>query len=405
MDPLLVLENLHNVKPVFQPIVSAVKHTIIGYEVRGRFKHNDEWRSLGDFFLNPDVPDDFKIEVDTHLLKLAMKEMLDNGNGCKLFLYRDAKQLLFTGGEEFITTLQEFEAKGFSLKRIVLEITEHAFEEDFESLNHLLMYYKTYGIQIAVNHVGAKSSNIDRIRQLKPDILKIDTTVIRTNRPDVFQDIVYSLSLLARRIGAKLSYEHIEDDYQLQFAWKHGGHYYQGYYLAKPAFNLLSNDSLQVDVGESIQGFIDMEKTVISKCLAFSNSCEDILKKIDFRWTGPDQADEFLQLLGDSFNRESFRMYICNANGEQISSNYQKRDDTWHIESEHYGSHWAFRPSFLENIIRMKKWSRGILSDTYSDIETGDIVRTFSYPLSADSFLFIDISSDFLFDNDYLLRR
>lgn len=405
MDPLLVLENLQNVKPVFQPIVSAVKHTIIGYEVRGRFKHNDEWRSLGEFFQNPDVPDEFKVEVDTHLLKLAMAEMLDNGNGCRLFLYRDAKQLLLNGGEEFIGTLQKFEAKGFSLKRIVLEITEHAFEEDFESLNHLLMYYKTYGIQIAVDHVGAKSSNIDRIRQLKPDILKIDTTVIRTNRPDVFQDIVYSLSLLARRIGAKLSYEHIEDDYQLQFAWKHGGHYYQGYYLAKPAFNLLSNNSLQVNVGESIQSFIDMEKSLLAKCLEFSSACEDIVKKTALRWSGPEEADDFLKLLGKPFDRESFRMYICNSNGQQISSNYQKRSGHWQIETEHNGSQWAFRPFFLDNIMRMKKWSRGTLSDTYSDIETGDIVRTFSYPLSGDSFLFIDISSSFLYDNDYLLRQ
>ncbi len=405
MDPLLVLENLQNVKPVFQPIVSAVKHTIIGYEVRGRFKHNGEWLSLGHFFQNPDVPDEFKVEVDTHLLKLAMAEMLDNGNGCRLFLYRDAKQLLLNGGEEFISTLQEFEAKGFSLKRIVLEITEHAFEEDFESLNHLLLYYKTYGIQIAVDHVGAKSSNIDRIRQLKPDILKIDTTVIRTNRPDVFQDIVYSLSLLARRIGAKLSYEHIEDDYQLQFAWKHGGHYYQGYYLAKPDFNLLSNNSLQVNVGESIQNFIDMEKSLLAKCLEFSIACEDILKKAAPGWSGPEYADDFLKLLEGPFDRESFRMYICNSNGQQISSNYQKRGEYWQIEAEHKGSHWAFRPYFLENIMRMKKWSKGILSDTYSDIETGDIVRTFSYPLSADSFLFIDISSGFLYDNDYLLRQ
>ncbi|HSJ39324.1 MAG TPA: EAL-associated domain-containing protein [Planococcus sp. (in: firmicutes)] len=405
MDPLLVLENLQNVKPVFQPIVSAVKHTIIGYEVRGRFMYQDEWRSLGEFFQNPDVPDEYKIEVDTHLLKLAMAELLEHGDGCNLFLYRDANQLLADGGGGFLDVLKEFEAKGFSLERIVLEITEHAFEEDFESLNHLLMYYKTYGIQIAVDHVGAKSSNIDRIRQLKPDILKIDTTVIRTNRPDAFQDIVYSLSLLARRIGAKLSYEHIEDDHQLHFAWKHGGHYYQGYYLAKPAFNLLSNDSLQVDVGDRIQGFIDLEKSVIAKCLTFSANCEEIVKKNASKWAGAEQSDDFLKLLAAPFALESFRMYICNSNGQQVSPNYRKRNGGWEIETEQKGAHWAFRPYFLENIMRMKKWPRGILSDTYSDIETGDIIRTFSYPLSADNFLFIDISSDFLFENDYLLRR
>ncbi|WP_422122560.1 EAL-associated domain-containing protein [Planococcus sp. X10-3] len=405
MDPMIVLENPQNVKPVFQPIVSAVTHTIIGYEVRGRFYYQDEWQGLGNFFQNPDVPDDFKIEIDTHLLRMAMQEMTEKDNKCKLFLYRDAKQLLADGGGGFLAVLQEFEATGFSLNRIVLEITEHAFEEDFESLNHLILYYKTYGIQVAVDHAGAKSSNIDRIRQLKPDILKIDTTVIRNNRPDIFQDIVYSLSLLARRIGAKLSYEHIEDEHQLQFAWKHGGHYYQGYYLARPDFNLLSNDSLQVDVGKSIQKFIDMEKYLISKCLAYSVACEEILKKIVPKWTGTELADNFFPFLTGPFDNDSFRMYICNANGQQISSNCQKRDGVWQIESEYKGSHWAFRPYFLENIMRMTKWPRGILSDTYSDIETGDIVRTFSYPLSADSFLFIDISSDFLYDNDYLLRQ
>ncbi len=401
----MVLENLHNVKPIFQPIISAVKHTIIGYEVRGRFFYKDEWRSLGEFFQNFDVPEEFKIEVDTHLLKLAIEEMLDNSNGCKLFLYRDARQLLLTGGEEFISTLLEFEAKGFALERIVLEITEHAFEKDFESLNHLLLYYKTYGIQIAVNHVGAKSSNIDRIRHLKPDILKIDTTVIRTNRPDEFHDIVYSLSLLARRIGAKLSYEHIEDNHQLHFAWKHGGHYYQGYYLARPSFSLISNSSLQINISESIQGFVDAEKLLIAKCLIFSSTCEEILKKMAPKWTGPDQADDFLKSLAAPFDRESFRMYICNDNGQQTSSNYRKRGGKWQIDTEQNGAHWAFRPYFLENIMRMKKWPRGILSDTYSDIETGEIVRTFSFPLSADNFLFIDISSDFLYENDYLLRR
>ncbi|MFD1032311.1 EAL domain-containing protein [Metaplanococcus flavidus] len=405
MDPLLVLENPENIKPVFQPIVSAVKHTIIGYEVRGRFNYQDEWQSLGEFFQNPDVPDDFKIEIDTHLLRMAMQKMMKHENKCKLFLYRDAKQLLADGGGEFIAVLQEFEAKGFSLDRIVLEITEHAFEEDFESLNHLLLYYKTFGIQIAVDHIGAKSSNIDRIRQLKPDILKIDTTVIRTNRPEIFQDIIYSLSLLARRIGAKLLYEHIEDEHQLHFAWKHGGHYYQGYYLAKPDFSLLSNGSLKVDVNDSIQKFIDSEKSLILKCLAYSSSCDEILKKVVPKWHGIVLTDNFFTLLTKPFDKDSFRMYICNANGRQISSNCQKRNGLWQIESEHMDSNWAFRPYFLENIMRMKKWPRGILSDTYSDIETGEIIRTFSYPLSEDSFLFIDISSDFLYENDYLLRQ
>src|SRR5690606_8953377 len=244
MDPLTILENLHKAKPAFQPIVSAEKHKVIGYEVLGRFEDDGTWISLGDFFHDPDVPDEFKIEVDQDLLQKAVTEMLGTDNSGLLFINRNAKQLLVNGGEDFLHTLRQLEQRGFSMERIVLEITEHDFEEDFDVLNHLLLYYKTYGIKIAVDHVGAKSSNIDRIRQLKPHIFKIDTGLIRNNNPAVFQDIIYSLTVLARRIGSVFLYETIEDSHQLQFAWKNGGRFYQGFYLAKPDFELA--DSLAI---------------------------------------------------------------------------------------------------------------------------------------------------------------
>lgn len=403
MDPLDILENLHNVKPVFQPIISAAKHTIIGYEVLGRFQNETgKWISLGDFFHDMDVPDEYKIEVDQHLLNLAITKMLEENNECSLFINRNAKQLLVNSGEDFLQALKEFEKMGFAMNRIVLEITEHDFDEDFDVLEHLLIYYKTYGIQIAVDHVGAKSSNIDRIRQLKPHILKIDASIISQHKQEIFQDIISTLSVLARRIGAKLSYENIEDNHQLYFAWKHGGHYYQGFYLAKPAFNFLPTDTVSVDVGEKVMAFVQLEKSRVERRLEFILSCEEKIKKLLNQWQGPDKADLFIEAAKDSFDQESFRIYICDGNGRQISSNFRKRPRAWEIEADQLGSHWAFRPYFLENTMQMKTWHKGILSDTYSDIETGEMVRTFSYPLSDQHFLFIDISYAFLFENDYL---
>ncbi|MCJ1909988.1 EAL domain-containing protein [Planococcus ruber] len=401
MDPLTILENLHKTKPAFQPIVSAEKHKVIGYEVLGRFEDDGIWISLGDFFHDPDVPDEFKIEVDQDLLQKAAAEMLEAGNSGFLFINRNAKQLLTNGGEDFLHTLRQLEQKGFAMERIVLEITEHDFEEDFDVLNHLLLYYKTYGIKIAVDHVGAKSSNIDRIRQLKPHIFKIDTGLIRSNRPEVFQDIIYTITVLARRIGAVFLYENIEDSHQLQFAWKHGGRFYQGFYLAKPDFELA--DSLATDTRAHVQEFVKREKSLIDARLTFSSACEDKVKKAIPEWRGEPDADFFLENIKAPFNEESFRMYICDGEGQQVSSNFRKRDGHWEIETEQKGSHWAFRPYFLENTMRMRTLHHGILSDTYSDIETGEMIRTFSYPLPDQYFLFVDISPSYINDKDYLL--
>ncbi|MGM0899008.1 MAG: EAL-associated domain-containing protein [Bacillota bacterium] len=403
MDPLDIIDNMDKIMPVFQPIVSAVKHDVIGYELLGRYIEPDGIKSLGDFFNDPEVPDEFKTEVDQRLLEMALDQLLLQNNDCLLFINRNARQLMAGDGEDFLKSLLEYRKRGFPLERIVLEITEHDFNEDFDTLNHLLLYFKTYGIQIAVDHVGAKSSNIDRIRQLRPHILKIDMSISRHHQPDAFQDIIHSLSMLAHRIGARLLYEYIEDNHQLYFAWKHGGHYYQGYYLAHPDPDLLTTDSLSIHVGDKVKEFVHREKAMVSERLAYTSLSEEKLKRLMGKWQSPDYADLFIQEVLPLFESESFRIYICNSDGEQVSSNFRKKAGTWQGEPQQIGSHWAFRPYFLENMMLMKASHKGRLSDIYADIETGEMIRTFSYPLSDECFLFIDLSYEFISENDFLL--
>ncbi|MBM7554273.1 EAL domain-containing protein [Thalassobacillus pellis] len=404
MDPLDIIGNLHKVKPVYQPVVSAIRHKIIGYEVLGRFRQGEEnWCSLKNFFHDGDVPEEFKVDVDQHLLKLAISEMLDSKRTGFLFINRTANELLFNNGEDLLETLLYYKEKGFSLNRVVLEVTEHDFEERFEELNHLLLYYKTYGIQIAIDHIGVKSSNIDRIRQLEPHILKIDTKMIRDHNREGFQDVMFSLSMLAQRIGAALLFENIEDDFQLHFAWKHGGRFYQGFYLAKPEFQMRSNDYLTLNTRDKINSYIQREKNLIEQRLSFVLFWEQKVKELLPKWDGAKKVDPFIELVTEKFDQESFRMFVCNGDGLQISSNFRKRDEIWEPEPHKKGSNWAFRPYFLENVMQMKTWNKGRLSDIYSDIETKDMIRTFSYPLTGQYFLFIDIPYTFIYENECLL--
>ncbi|KHE69659.1 EAL domain-containing protein [Halobacillus sp. BBL2006] len=403
MDPLDIIDNLHNIKPVYQPIVSAIKHDVIGYEVLGRYDNGNDLVSLGTFFHDEEVPDEFKVEVDQHLLKIAMKEMLGSEKEEYLFINRNAKQLMVNDGEDLLETLLLFEQKGFSMNRVVIEVTEHDFDEEFEVLSHLLQYYKTFGIQIAVDHVGAKSSNIDRIRQLEPHILKIDTTIIRNQNAEGFQDVMYSLSMLARRIGAALLFENIEDDFQLHFAWKHGGRFYQGYFLAKPVDHLVSKEALTLNLSKKIAAYVFREKSLVQQRLHLILLWERKVRELQPKWGGPKKVDGFIDLVKDRFDEESFRMFICNSDGQQVSSNFRKRLDVWEVESDQKGSNWAFRPYFLENVMQMKTTGKGILSDNYSDIETKEMIRTFSVPLTDEYFLFIDIRYSFIYDHECLL--
>jgi EAL-domain associated signalling protein domain len=77
-----------------------------------------------------------------------------------------------------------------------------------------------------------------------------------------------------------------------------------------------------------------------------------------------------------------------------------KRNDRWELQPQYYMKNWSWRPYFLENIIRMRSRKRGILSDLYADIETGETIRTYSYPIDDQHYLFIDLSYSYLFEHD-----
>ncbi len=57
-----------------------------------------------------------------------------------------------------------------------------------------------------------------------------------------------------------LLFKNIEMIYQLQFAWQHGGRYYQGYYLEKPACDFYSRDILKDKLKAEFHEFILYEK-------------------------------------------------------------------------------------------------------------------------------------------------
>ena len=318
-----------------------------------------------------------------------------------LFVNRDVDLLAHDSGEAFLQLLLQFQEKGISLNRIVLEIS---IEDPKKEFDHLLNYYRTYGIKIAIDKLGDDSSHLDLIGQVKPDIVKVDLQPLRSTNPSpAYKDILYSLSILARKIGAMLLFKNIEMIYQLQFAWQHGGRYYQGYYLEKPACDFYSRDILKDKLKAEFHEFIMYEKKKLESLVLiterFHNRLQEILNKnrktLDY--------EELLKVLVKDLDQIALRIYICDEDGFQKSPNMFNENNQWVVQSEYLQKNWSWRPYFLENIIKMRNDKKGILSDLYRDIETGETIRTFSYPLNTRDYLFIDLSYDFLYQNENLL--
>lgn len=216
-----------------------------------------------------------------------------------------------------------------SLKRIVLEISEGNYKGDFAQLDHLLQYYRTYGIKVAIAGIDNDTNYFERIGKLNPEIIKINLQALKSNATaSSFTDVLFSLSLLARKIGATLLFENIEMSYQLQFAWKNGGRYYQGFYLHPPAPDFIERELLKERLKGKFHEFIAYEKrkleAIYSAAAYFQNKVQDILvknKKANY--------EELFTSLAKEMDGIAFRMYVCDEDGFQKSSNILKGENGW----------------------------------------------------------------------------
>lgn len=402
MDALDILTNLDRVFPYFQPIFSADEQRVIGYETLGRYIHNGQLTSLGPFFQDRNIPEEYRLEVDNIVLAKALEQAESLDKEIQIFVNREAELLLYDNGESFLQLLLRFQERGIALERIVIEIA--AEDPKYNEIIHLMNYFRTYGIKIALDKMGDDGSHLDRIGQLQPDIVKVDLLPLRSIDPSpVYRDILYSLSVLARKIGATLLFKNIEMLYQLQFAWKHGGRFYQGYYLGKPSADFIATDLLKNKLKKEFHEFILSEKKKLKAVYDISEKLQERMQQLLGKSRKSSDYNEMMEMLAKDLDQMAFRMYICDEDGFQKTANMFKKDEQWMIQPEYYGKNWSWRPYFLEDIFKMRREKKGILSDLYRDLETGELIRTFSYPINTEEYLFIDLSYEFLYQHGGLL--
>ncbi|MTH53104.1 EAL domain-containing protein [Bacillus mangrovi] len=405
MDALDILTNKEAVVPYFQPIFNADEQVIAGYEVLGRFHDHGEVISLGPFFEDSSVPDEYKIEIDERITESALEYALNEQQQPMLFINRDADLLMLDQGEGLLSLLLDYKERGLDLKRIAVEITEHRFTGDFERLQHMILYYRTYGIKIAAAGIGRESSNLGRIGRMSPDILKISLQPLKMSADTAaYNDVLYSISLLARKIGAAILFEDIEANFQLQYAWRNSGRYYQGFYLAKSAPGFIEKNLQKEKLSSEFHQFIVHEKRKLETFYELSEQFYKRIHHLAEKWIKLcGTQDELVERLAKELTDCSFRIYICDADGFQTTGNVYREKDSWVIQEQYKHKNWSWRPYFLENLMKMRIGRRGFFSDLYSDIETGETIRTYSYPLSDGHYLFIDLSYQYLYEQNGML--
>lgn len=125
--------------------------------------------------------------------------------------------------------------EGIPGERVVIEITEHAPVEDYESINQALGILRALGVRLAIDDAGAGYASLKHILQLSPEFIKLDVALTQGIDSDrARRALAHALITFASEIGAGIIAEGIETQEEFDALRALGVAYGQGYYLARP---------------------------------------------------------------------------------------------------------------------------------------------------------------------------
>lgn len=387
-----------NLIPYFQPIISIDNNSIYGYEILGRYINKGrEVKSLGDFFTDPSVDSQSALEVDRIIREKGIEEFaLHGGENQYIFINMRLSWLnSYAKNPQDMPTIKWADQYGINYKNIVIELTEEDVNNCSDYYMTALSYYRSLGIKIAIDDYGCKNSNIHRLAEFSPDIIKVDMSFV--HKSEEFFQYRHYLKLLtefADSIGIEVIYEGVENSQQLINCINSQGRFYQGFFLSKPLPTIkdssFEKEQFKRCAYSSIilkQSSIEKNKNLQSKMDSLVNNC---LEEKPFDQNSV-EFDEYLSDLCNEIPQFVLRLYICNRYGFQVSSNFELGDGTITVV-DYTNRNWAWRGYFLNALKAINDNKSSYLTETYRDVSSKEKILTYARKLSRDIFLFVDIA-------------
>jgi len=385
----------------FQPILSADSKAVYSYEILGRYiDDNGAVQSLGPFFSDPNTTNEEALRIDRLVRKYALKKYAEEKRSEYLFInIRLAWLTQYTDRPELMMTLRLAEEFGIDLNKLVIEITEEEFNAS-DTYIRAIIHYKTVGCRIALDDYGKNASDIERLAKLKPDIIKINMDYIHNSESSYhYREYLRSIADFAESVGIEVLYEGIETQRQLDICMSLKGRYYQGFLIARPQPSMLDATINNTVFSASIENVYAFLQEEIIKTEALRKSLDTHVERFLAENPFTDEKndyDTYLIKLRKELSNVVRLLFLCDKRGNQLTSNIvpQAENSPSHdskLGAKYRNKNWVWRGYFYEALKSVAIGQKSCISSVYNDFATKDKVRTYSYAISNDVFLFIDI--------------
>lgn len=221
----------------YQPIVSVKGNRVIGFEALARASDPRSGAPIGpDALFSAAAREGLTLELDRLCRKRAVEGFVASGAGeseLALFMNIDTSVIgPSTIGSNRIRDLAE--EHGLEPGRVVIELLESEIRDE-PSLREFVERYHRLGFIIALDDVGSGHSNLERIVSLKPDVIKLDRSLISgIEREFHKQELLGCLIKLTAKLGILAIAEGVETEAEAQACLSKGADIMQGFLLGRP---------------------------------------------------------------------------------------------------------------------------------------------------------------------------
>jgi EAL domain-containing protein (putative c-di-GMP-specific phosphodiesterase class I) len=221
----------------FQPIISIRERRVIGLEALARATNPDSGKPISAAYLF-DAARRYKqsLQLDRLCRENALTgfaTLADLDPDLILFINLDVSSLSRSAAESnaLIKLTEEYQIPP---ERVAIEIIESKIN-DASALQRFITNHRKRGFLIALDDMGAGHSNLERIPSIKPDIIKLDRSLIKDIDREYHKQELFDFFIkLAHRIGVIVVVEGIETEAEALTCLERGADLMQGYYFAYP---------------------------------------------------------------------------------------------------------------------------------------------------------------------------
>lgn len=232
----------------FQPISSIEKQTVFAYEALCRTLDPNPFNNIEvmfDFAHKSGLTLPLDMYCRENALAIASKQNLCNTNS---LLFINICPTTLTHPDHSIGTTEFFcQEYNIDKSRVVLEITEQEAVSNFSLFSQTVEHYRKCGFKIAIDDFGAGYGGLKMLSVLEPDFVKIDRHFFKdTKKSKINFNLIDAIFTACHRIGIDVIAEGIETAQDLEVCREIGIDLVQGYYIARPAPELLPSSHIEI---------------------------------------------------------------------------------------------------------------------------------------------------------------